>query len=1154
MTEKNTKNLTLSDVSKRREGPRLQFADGRYVTRGAPRSGGLASVYKATDIDTGETVALKVFRTGAGTDDVVEESFRREVQALSDLKHPNIIRIRDSGLDEHQAAHFIVMDWVELDLSAIFDTHSFADWDGFFLSVGKGVLDGLVFAYSRSIAHRDIKPSNILMSPEGHPTICDFGISKIRDFLTPGVTLAHFASAPFAPPELDDGSYSYSRDVFGYAALAVTALSENAPQTHRELLQALEDVPLEEGLRRLLRRCLALDEPAARPQSIIVFQAELQKLKPEPARQTRGTVTFGLTNKVRSIVEHDMDLRGDQAERFVERDLGGASCEELPSNPERPGRSFRIFGQRYGYTAVVDDSQEKLLLVSALEFAPSEIESKASRACNVDFKFALRGSFGLDARLAVEGLLEQVLAFSADQKLRVMELREQALYKTWLDLLGAKTDLEKQRKVSVPYVKLEESGGFLRLTLKQGFDTDLLADQDVMIDTGAKSFSGTVVSCNDKGVLIRPSERSKVDVSDLPPSGVVSVDTTKSDVALDKQKTAVEVVRYGRAVNPELGKFILNPGCMPVPVVAEVEFIQKHMDEDKQDAVRAALSCPDLMVVEGPPGTGKTTFITELVLQTLRANPNARILLTSQTHVALDNSLERIVGFSQGEVRAVRIGSETDERISASSKKLLLDAKLPEMRREALASGRKFIENWALDRGLSLTDIRRAMALERHAGLKARLEELEVNIDELQPQLAEDARKTLNAEQQADLDEQLQGLTHERDELTKELKESFKSLSEHVENKSDLKEYAECSAADLRVWADAHSNGTVEGAQLKKLLAVHADWEVKFGRSQEFKAAVIASSQIVAGTCLGVMGVPGRNEITYDLCIVDEASIATPTEVLVPMARARRTVLVGDNRQLSPFQDPELKSSGLLAKYGLSVEDQKTTLFRHLTDSLPPDLHKTLTTQHRMIPAIGNLVSECFYDGRLKSVEREAVPHFAAAQARSVTWYSTSKLPDRASRKIGTSHYNAREVEQVLALLKRTDFFIQKSRSKDKKVSVAVLTGYGEQKQRLRTAIQARRHEWASYSEIFINVIDAFQGREADMVILSITRSEAHGLGFLREMERINVALSRAKESLAIIGDHFYCQTSEGAVNPLRDVVDYIRRNPTGCALEELQS
>ncbi|MES2115890.1 MAG: AAA domain-containing protein [Pseudomonadota bacterium] len=1145
--------LGLPRIKEGREAARLSFSEGRYVTRGAPRSGGLASVYKATDLDTGETVAIKVFRTGEGTDDVVEESFRREVQALSDLNHPNIVRIRASGRDIQDAAHFIVMDWIEEDLNAFFERQRFAKWDDFFDVIGRAILDGLVFAYSNAIVHRDVKPSNILIDEGGQPKICDFGISKIRDFLAPGVTLAQFASAPFAPPEFDDGNYSYSRDVFGYAAVAISALSEKTPSNQEELLHALEDVALDEDIRRLLRLCLSLDNPAARPPNVLLLQAELQKLKPRLVRQPRGVVIVALTNKLRGIIEYDLALRGDRADRFVERDLEDASCEELPPQQDRPNRSVRIYGQKYGYTAVVDDSKEKLLLVSALEFSPSELEAKRNRACTAEYKFAVRGPSGTDSQAAIDALLEQILAFSADQKLRVMEQREQALYRTWLDLLSAKTDLEKQHKVSAHYDGIESSGEFVRLILVQGFDTSLFADQDVIVDVGGKSFSGSVISFNDNSVLMRPNERSKIQASELPRSGVLEADTTKSDVALDKQKSALEAVRYGRSVNPNLGKFILNPGEIPIPAIADVEFIQSHIDDDKKNAVLTALSGPELMLVEGPPGTGKTTFITELVLQTLRESPNARILLTSQTHVALDNSLERIVGNGKFPVRAVRIGNENDERISTASKKLLLDAKLPEMRKEALASGRNFIENWAARHGVSHADTRKAMALERHAGLKARLEELDEAIADLMPQLSDEAKKALDAEQQSELDERMQGLTHERDELDKELKLSFKSLNDHFDNKSDLKEYADCSASELRIWADAHSNGTASGTQLKKLLLAHADWEIRFGRSQEFRTAVIASSQIVAGTCLGVMGVPGRNEITYDLCIVDEASIATPTEALVPMSRARRTVLVGDNMQLSPFQDPRLKSAGLLTKYNLSPEDQKATLFRLLTDQLPPALRKRLTTQHRMIPAIGNLVSNCFYGGDLNSIDRTAAAHVAGALPRAVTWFSTSRLPDRASRKIGSSHFNSREVEQVLLLLKRIDFFVQRGRNKDKKISVAVLTGYGEQKQRLRTAIQARRHEWASYSEIFVNVVDAFQGREADMVIFSVTRSEAKGLGFLREMERINVALSRAKELLAIVGDHYYCQTVETTLNPLRDVIDYIRCNPSDCALEELQ-
>lgn len=1146
--------LTMGTVAERKEAKRLSFAEARYITRGNPRSGGLASVYRATDAETGETVALKVFRTGEGTDEVIEESFRREVQALSDLRHPNIVRILDSGRDDDNEAHFVVMEWVEQDLRSLCESREFADWAAYYQAIGKGVLDALVFAHSRSTVHRDIKPSNVLVTDEGVVKLCDFGISKIRDFLAPGVTLAQFASAPFAPPELDDGSYSYSRDVFGFAALSTVVLSREAPASHSELLSALERATIDEPVRKVLRRCLALDSPESRPTNAIVLMAELERAAPVAVTAELPVVLLSVTQRVRGIVEHDLGIKGDLAEQFVERDLEEARGEDIPPTTERPGRSLRLYGNKYGYTVVRDEAGTRLRIVDALDFPPSDIERRRTFACEPALRFALTGVAGQHSAEAIDAMLERLAVFAGDQKLRRLEQREQALYKTWLNLLSAKTELEKQRKARVPFVRREAKGEFLCLTPRQGSDSAALVEQDVLIDLGEIGlFKGSVISATESAVLIRPSERNTVDLGSIPNQGTVETDTTKTDSALDKQKSALEAVRYGRSVNPDLGRVIVNPEQVEVPPLVEVELFQKNVDKDKKGAVLAALAGPPLMLVEGPPGTGKTTFITELVLQTLRAAPNSRVLLTSQTHVALDNSLERILKQSGGTVGAVRIGQDGDERIAESTRSLLLDAKLPELRKAALASGRAFIERWATDHGLSLKEVRKAMALERHAVLKTRLEEVDDSLRSIEPQMADDHRRTLDSDARAELDDHYQGLVRERDELERALKESVKDLAGHVDTKEELKEFSECSAEDLRGWAEAYSDGTSSGTQLKALLLAHADWEARFGRSRDFRAAVIASSQVVAGTCLGVMSVPGRNDIIYDLCIVDEASIATPTEALVPMSRARRTVLVGDSRQLSPFQDPELRTQGLLERFDLKIEDQKATLFNHLREGLPPALHKTLTTQHRMLPAIGDLVSDCFYGGELRSVHRDPDPALAGVLPRALTWFSTSRKSNRASRRIGTSYVNDLEVEFVITLLNRVDFFIQKGRGKGKRISVAVLTGYGEQRVRLQTAVQTKKHDWSSFSEIFVNVVDAFQGREADMVVFSVTRSEEKGLGFLREMERINVALSRGKELLAIVGDHHYCQTVPGAVNPLKGVIDYIRRNPETCALEELQ-
>lgn len=1148
------KKITMQSIMERKGAKRLTFADSRYITRGNPRSGGLATVYRAIDMESEEPVALKVFATGDGTDEVIEESFRREVQALSDLRHPNIVRILDAGRDEENAAHYIVMEWVENDLRSFAEKHRFEGWSDYYATVGKGVLDALVFAHLRSTVHRDIKPSNVLVTEEGQVKLCDFGISKIRNFLTPGVTLAQFASAPFAPPELDDGSYSYSRDVFAYAALSTMLLSGERLSTHAELLNSLEQLNIDEAVRRVLRRCLTLDVPEARPTNAIVLLAELERAVPAVTTDAMPTVLVTVTQRVKGIVEHDMALRGPQAEKFVERDLEEVRCEELPPQPNREGRSIRLIGNKYRYTAVRDQSGQRLSIVDAVELPPSEIEKQRVFCCDARIRFCLSGVKASQSASNIDSLLEQLSVFAGDQKLRKLEQREQALYKTWLDLLSAKTELEKMRKVRLAYEQKDAKGEFLRLTLREGSTGGAaLAEQDVSIDTGAAGdFKGTVVSFDNGVLLIRPGERNRTRVELVPEKGWVETDTTKSDVALDKQKAAVEAVRYGRSVNPELGRYIVTPEQVEVPPPVEVEFIQQNIDEDKKEAVLAALAGPPLMLVEGPPGTGKTTFITELVLQTLRAQPNARVLLTSQTHVALDNSLERIIKQSDGTVNAVRIGQEGDDRIADSTRKLLLDAKLPELRKKALASGRAFIEQWAVARGLKPNEIRRAMALEAHATLRTRLEAVDAELRSLEPQMSDEHRKQLDPDARSELDDKFQGLVRERDELEKALRESLKELANHVDSKEELKEFAECSAEDLRGWVEAYSDSTSSGTQLKALMLAHADWEARFGRSREFQAAVIASSQVVAGTCLGVMSVPGRNEIVYDLCIVDEASIATPTEALVPMSRARRTVLVGDTRQLSPFQDPELREKGLLERFGLRPEEQKATLFNHLRETLPPELHKKLTTQHRMLPAIGDLVSECFYDSALKSVDRKADAQLVGALLKPVTWYSTSKRDYKASRRIGTSYVNDLEVEFIVTLLGRVDFTLQKGKAKGRQISVAVLTGYGEQRGRLQTAIQTKRHAWSSYSDIYVNVVDAFQGREADMVVFSVTRSEVQGLGFLREMERINVALSRGKELLAIVGDHYYCQTVPGAVNPLKEVIDYIRRHPDACALEEM--
>ena len=1119
-------------------------------------------MHRAFDTQDERYVALKVFRPSAGTDDIVEESFRRETAALSDLRHPNIVQIFDSGYDEVTAEHYIAMEWVDRDLDQVRTANPLATWSEFYGGIGRQVLEALAFAHTHSTAHRDVKPSNILITNEGVAKVCDFGISKLRNFLEPGITLAQFATLPYAPPEPDDGSYTYSRDVFGFAALAVVVLAKGSIASHRELVTALEVLALDEPVRRLLRRCLSIDVPAERPQNAAVLLGEIDRIQPPVPFKKDGTILLVTTRRVSEILKFDLGIDSEAAiHSYIEHDLNEAAAvhaksetRQQPDASEQMGQAFLLYGQRYSYVAVrVPPGGERLRLVNALEPTVSDLERSRERAYQLPYQLSFDGALPKVSGENIVALDDKLLQYEADQKVQMLQHREQAIYRTWLDLLSAKTELERNRRRRIPFDNSEPLGATVRLTLARGHDPKLLEDQDIQIEVGAKGpFLGTVISLGDSFAVVQATERNRVDIDRIPASGVLTVDTTRADAALSKQRAAVDAVRYGRSVNTNLGAMIVTPSTAPLPSPVDVNFIQDELDDDKKAAVRVAVAEPPLMIVQGPPGTGKTTFITELVLQTLRKQAGARILLTSQTHVALDNSLERISKESGGSVEAVRIGHEDDERIASTTKGLLVERKLPAMRKNAIASGRAFIEEWASKHGLDLNQIRMAMALERHATLHERREYVEQRISELRPMLEEEKRKELEAEEREDLDDQLAGLTREQAALEIDIKESLSELRRHESDKETVEHLAQCSSEELRKWATDYSSPTPEGQILRRLLAAHVDWETRFGRSREFRAALIASSQVVAGTCLGVMGIPGRNEITYDLCIVDEASIATPTEVLVPMSRARRTVLVGDAKQLSPFQDPELRSSGLLDRFQLRPEHQRMTLFTHLNEGLDEKLRKSLTTQHRMIPAIGNLISACFYGGELKSVERAQIASLGEIFPKPVIWYSTSRRPNKSSRAVGTSQTNALEVQVIIKLLGHTDFKMRHGKGKDKKVSVAVLTGYAGQKELLRDAINTRKHEWSSFRDVYVNVVDAFQGREADIVVFSVTRSDTGGLGFLREMERINVALSRGREQLIIVGDHLFCQEAEGRSNPLKDVLDYIRGNPRDCSLDEV--
>ena len=230
-----------------------------------------------------------------------------------------------------------------------------------------------------------------------------------------------------------------------------------------------------------------------------------------------------------------------------------------------------------------------------------------------------------------------------------------------------------------------------------------------------------------------------------------------------------------------------------------------------------------------------------------------------------------------------------------------------------------------------------------------------------------------------------------------------------------------------------------------------------------------------------------------------------------------------------------------------------TSLFQSLVEQMgatSTEHMAILRTQYRMHPAIGNLISAVFYDGILRNGDRPRSRRRSLEWLPApVCWISTSALPNRAENRTGDSYANFSEADLVFQLLAKMESQLEGRRTK---MTIGVITGYSAQVEQLTTRIDPDdAGRWRSL-QIEIAAVDSFQGRECDTVIYSTVRSNAaRTIGFLRDYRRVNVALSRAREQLVIVGDNFMMENASMGVeaNPFTSVLEYMRAHDGDCKI-----
>lgn len=321
----------------------------------------------------------------------------------------------------------------------------------------------------------------------------------------------------------------------------------------------------------------------------------------------------------------------------------------------------------------------------------------------------------------------------------------------------------------------------------------------------------------------------------------------------------------------------------------------------------------------------------------------------------------------------------------------------------------------------------------------------------------------------------------------------------------------------------------------------------------------ISSCNVVGITCTANMRDLDEKFPDFDVVIIDEVSKATPPELLPPLMRARKTILVGDHRQLPPvFNEYEKSYNELLEELNAETDEEDddngsemvlreedlnkyrtmvtSSLFREYFEQGDERIKHSLLTQYRMHSDIQKVINR-FYDGKLESGVME-VENRTKAHGLKVTtdkgesflrpdshayWVDSSRLQGKLmeqSRYPGsTSLHNIFERHIILSMLSKiNDAYVAMGKSG---VTVGVISFYGSQVGDLRKAVKDMRSRGKLKAlKVDVNTVDRFQGKEKQIIITSLVCNTKRGNAsrHVAAFERINVAFSRAQNLLIIVG------------------------------------
>lgn len=578
------------------------------------------------------------------------------------------------------------------------------------------------------------------------------------------------------------------------------------------------------------------------------------------------------------------------------------------------------------------------------------------------------------------------------------------------------------------------------------------------------------------------------------------------------------------------------------------------LNEAQRIAFQRLIANGPLSLLQGPPGTGKTEFIAAFVHYLFDVQKVRNILLVSQSHEAVNTAAERIRKHCQ------RLG--TDLQLVRFSNREIADSEILEDVFSPNLVGQKRAQ-------LNVNKIGNICQLGRSMGLPE-------DYLRKRTELAFDIGVQIRRYQKIVKSSKDQTVDEDEKRLRKKLEKSIKEQAQAM-GLRELVEIDEILPKFISELDHKHNIQPIENIQAGKLIDLTQDMlEALSNERTNYDEFLARSRQLVIGTCVGI----GQRHIgiadnLYDWVIVDEAARSISSELAIAMQSGTRILLVGDHKQLPPLYSEEHKNA-LARRLGISKRGEE------LDQALGSDFERvflseygkqtcaTLKTQYRMAPAIGSLVSACFYENVLENGKTDNdVPNIyfrLPEKIKScVTWLDTTSLPN-AYHEQGKSGSlsNRAEADVIIGILQdlaNDETFmnsepVQNCLEKNEQ-AIGVICMYGEQKKLIRKKFNERSWNDDFRRLVKIDSVDSYQGKENRVIILSLTRHDkVCSTGFLHLPNRINVALSRAMDKLVIVGAKTVWEQPKNSKTPLAKVLRFIQKqnNPQDYIIKILKN